>query len=191
MSDHWCWKCQRERANERFSGAGHRRRLCRDCARDLQRERQTNRGAKLRPLTEGERAMVVAAVTRLRARGGPRTMSAVVAEIKAACGVDLPADGYAGFGKPLRFFGRAAREGLVVVWPQGKQEVAIWLPEEAAAEERRREAALVEGAPPLVPGDEAEADWSWSVDEGELVDGASGIDGDIGSPSARRGKQRR
>ncbi len=53
----------------------------------------------------------------------------------AVTGVDLPADHYAGFGSALRFFGRAAREGLVVVRSQGRQEVVLWLPEEVAAEE--------------------------------------------------------
>ena len=136
MAGHWCWKCRRTRANERLSGAGHRQHLCQDCQRELKRERQMNRGAKLRPLTEHERAMVMTAVTRLRERWAPRTLSAVVAEIRAVFGVDLPADGYAGFGSALRFFGRAAREGLVVVRSQGRQEVVLWLPEEAAAEER-------------------------------------------------------
>jgi hypothetical protein len=30
---HYCWACQRDRANERFSGPGHARHLCRDCAK--------------------------------------------------------------------------------------------------------------------------------------------------------------
>lgn len=30
---HWCWACNRARPNERFSGRGHARHLCRDCAR--------------------------------------------------------------------------------------------------------------------------------------------------------------
>lgn len=30
---HFCWCCGRLRANERFSGSGHRRHLCRDCAK--------------------------------------------------------------------------------------------------------------------------------------------------------------
>lgn len=30
---HFCWCCGRIRANERFSGRGHARHLCRDCAR--------------------------------------------------------------------------------------------------------------------------------------------------------------
>ncbi|HET6879152.1 MAG TPA: hypothetical protein VFI31_03290 [Pirellulales bacterium] len=28
---HYCWSCQRHRANERFNGRGHARHLCRDC----------------------------------------------------------------------------------------------------------------------------------------------------------------
>jgi hypothetical protein len=30
---HYCWACDRCRANERFSGRGHARHLCRDCAK--------------------------------------------------------------------------------------------------------------------------------------------------------------
>ena len=30
---HFCWCCQRRRANERFSGGGHARHICRDCAK--------------------------------------------------------------------------------------------------------------------------------------------------------------
>jgi hypothetical protein len=30
-SGHWCWCCGRHRANERFSGRGHGRHLCKDC----------------------------------------------------------------------------------------------------------------------------------------------------------------
>ena len=81
--------------------------------------------------------MIVAAVTRRRERGAPRTMSAVVAEITATSVGDLPAVGDAGFGAPPRFFGRAAREGLVVVRPAGKHEVVIWTREAAAADRGR------------------------------------------------------
>ena len=28
---HYCWCCDRHRANERFSGRGHRDHICRDC----------------------------------------------------------------------------------------------------------------------------------------------------------------
>ncbi len=30
---HWCWSCQRTLANERFSGRGHARHLCKTCWR--------------------------------------------------------------------------------------------------------------------------------------------------------------
>jgi hypothetical protein len=30
---HYCWACDRRRANEKFSGRGHARQLCKDCAR--------------------------------------------------------------------------------------------------------------------------------------------------------------
>ena len=33
LSGHYCWACDRRRPNERFSGRGHARHLCRDCAR--------------------------------------------------------------------------------------------------------------------------------------------------------------
>ena len=30
---HYCWACNRRRPNERFSGRGHARHLCRDCSK--------------------------------------------------------------------------------------------------------------------------------------------------------------
>ncbi len=33
QNGHYCWSCARRRANERFSGKGHARHLCKDCAR--------------------------------------------------------------------------------------------------------------------------------------------------------------
>ena len=33
LTGHYCWACDRRRANEKFSGAGHARHLCRDCAK--------------------------------------------------------------------------------------------------------------------------------------------------------------
>ncbi len=30
---HYCWACDRRRRNEKFSGRGHARHLCRDCAK--------------------------------------------------------------------------------------------------------------------------------------------------------------
>jgi hypothetical protein len=35
---HFCWCCERIRANERFSGRGHARHLCKDCSRLGQEE---------------------------------------------------------------------------------------------------------------------------------------------------------
>jgi len=32
-SGHYCWRCQRMRPNEKFSGTGHARHVCRDCRR--------------------------------------------------------------------------------------------------------------------------------------------------------------
>ncbi|MBN1652924.1 MAG: hypothetical protein JXA30_04030 [Deltaproteobacteria bacterium] len=32
-SGHFCWCCGRHRPNERFSGKGHRRHLCKDCSK--------------------------------------------------------------------------------------------------------------------------------------------------------------
>ena len=36
---HYCWVCGRTRANERFSGKGHARHICKDCARLPREER--------------------------------------------------------------------------------------------------------------------------------------------------------
>ena len=33
QSGHYCWSCDRRQANEKFSGKGHARHLCKDCAR--------------------------------------------------------------------------------------------------------------------------------------------------------------
>ena len=33
QSGHYCWSCDRMRANEKFSGKGHARHLCKECAR--------------------------------------------------------------------------------------------------------------------------------------------------------------
>ena len=37
-SGHYCWSCDRMRANEKFSGKGHARHLCKECARLGQEE---------------------------------------------------------------------------------------------------------------------------------------------------------
>jgi len=33
LPGHYCWACDRRRANEKFSGHGHSRHICRDCAK--------------------------------------------------------------------------------------------------------------------------------------------------------------
>ena len=33
LPGHYCWACDRRRANEKFSGRGHARHICRDCAK--------------------------------------------------------------------------------------------------------------------------------------------------------------
>ena len=37
---HYCWMCGRVRPNEKFSGSGHRRHLCRECAKRPREERE-------------------------------------------------------------------------------------------------------------------------------------------------------
>ena len=45
LPGHYCWACDRRRANEKFSGRGHARHLCRDCAK-LGAEELTYRQAR-------------------------------------------------------------------------------------------------------------------------------------------------
>ena len=33
LPGHYCWACGRRRPNEKFSGRGHARHLCRECAK--------------------------------------------------------------------------------------------------------------------------------------------------------------
>lgn len=54
---HFCWMCRRHRANEKFSGKGHRQHVCKDCNRDLQQKKRERKRANkkarelgLRPL---------------------------------------------------------------------------------------------------------------------------------------------
>lgn len=42
---HYCWCCNRHRANERFSGRGHRDHICRDC-QQLPKEERKLRSAR-------------------------------------------------------------------------------------------------------------------------------------------------
>lgn len=37
---HYCWMCGRVRPNEKFSGSGHKRHLCRECAKRPREERE-------------------------------------------------------------------------------------------------------------------------------------------------------
>jgi hypothetical protein len=37
---HYCRVCRRHRANEKFSGKGHRQHVCKDCNRDLQAQKR-------------------------------------------------------------------------------------------------------------------------------------------------------
>jgi len=37
---HYCWMCGRMRPNERFSGKGHRRHLCKECSRRPREEKE-------------------------------------------------------------------------------------------------------------------------------------------------------
>lgn len=41
---HYCWVCGRMRPNERFSGSGHARHICKQCARRPREERERLRG---------------------------------------------------------------------------------------------------------------------------------------------------
>src|SRR5437773_7843989 len=40
---HFCWMCQRHRPNEAFSGKGHARHLCKECARLPKETRERTR----------------------------------------------------------------------------------------------------------------------------------------------------
>jgi len=43
---HYCWMCGRVRSNERFSGKGRRRHLCKECASRPRQERECIRALK-------------------------------------------------------------------------------------------------------------------------------------------------
>jgi len=43
---HWCWCCERQRPNERFSGSGHARHLCKQCARLPKTEREVRQAIR-------------------------------------------------------------------------------------------------------------------------------------------------
>lgn len=43
---HYCWVCERYRANEKFSGKGHAQHICRDCMRERREHRRVVKLAK-------------------------------------------------------------------------------------------------------------------------------------------------
>ena len=63
---HYCWVCGRSRANEKFSGKGHARHICKDCAR-LPRE-QRDRAQALRDIQGflGQRNISAGNIARLK-----------------------------------------------------------------------------------------------------------------------------
>jgi len=49
LRGHYCWRCGRRRANEKFSGKGHAKHICKDCAKEQRaKERKKRRIALLR-----------------------------------------------------------------------------------------------------------------------------------------------
>ena len=63
---HYCWVCGRSRANEKFSGKGHARHICKDCAR-LPRE-DRDRAQALRDIQGflGQRNISAGNIARLK-----------------------------------------------------------------------------------------------------------------------------
>ncbi len=43
---HYCWVCKSYRPNEKFSGRGHARHICRDCQREAKSARKQKRKQK-------------------------------------------------------------------------------------------------------------------------------------------------
>lgn len=50
---HYCRVCGRFRANEKFSGKGHRQHVCKDCNRDLQAQKREKKRATKRAAEVG------------------------------------------------------------------------------------------------------------------------------------------
>ena len=44
LPGHYCWRCGRRRANEKFSGKGHAKHICKDCASEQRAEARKKRG---------------------------------------------------------------------------------------------------------------------------------------------------
>lgn len=47
---HWCWVCRCYRANEKFTGKGHAKHICKDCAQKQKR---------LKKFRQGEQVLIV------------------------------------------------------------------------------------------------------------------------------------
>jgi hypothetical protein len=43
---HYCWRCQSYRANEKFSGKGHAKHICKDCSKEMKQIARERRKAK-------------------------------------------------------------------------------------------------------------------------------------------------
>lgn len=54
---HFCWRCRRHRANEKFSGKGHRQHICKDCNKELQQEKRERKRANKRAVEAGLRPL--------------------------------------------------------------------------------------------------------------------------------------
>ncbi len=48
---HYCRVCGRVRPNESFTGTGHRRHICKDCQRELRRQRRERQADATPPPT--------------------------------------------------------------------------------------------------------------------------------------------
>jgi len=54
---HFCWRCRRHRANEKFSGKGHRQHICKDCNKELQQEKRERKRANKKAVEAGLRPL--------------------------------------------------------------------------------------------------------------------------------------
>ncbi len=42
---HYCWRCRSYRANEKFSGKGHAKHICKDCSKEMKQIARERRKA--------------------------------------------------------------------------------------------------------------------------------------------------
>jgi len=54
---HFCRVCHRYRANEKFSGKGHRDHICKDCNRELQQKKREQKRANKKAIEAGLRPL--------------------------------------------------------------------------------------------------------------------------------------